>query len=147
MMTSHLKNIFRLSSLSVACLFLVTCDNSVVMESSQTVVGEKWDYSDFKFFTAEIKDTVQHYNIYLSVRHGFNFEWRNLWVKIETTFPGGKSFEKRVNLVLSEPDGKWFGDCLGDNCDILIPIQENAYFPEVGKYTFKIVLSNSVFKF
>jgi gliding motility-associated lipoprotein GldH len=120
------------------CSMLTSCDKNVVMESHQSFLNEKWDYSDAKTFTAEIQDTVQHYNIYVTLRHGFNFEWRNLWVKIETTFPDGRKFEKRVNLVLSEANGEWFGDVLGDNCDITIPIQQNAYFPELGKYSFKL---------
>ncbi len=129
--------IYILTNLFI-CLLLVSCDKNVVMESQQYFVNDKWDYADAKTFTAEIKDTVQHYNIYISARHGFNFEWRNMWVKIETTFPDGRQFEKRVNLVLSEPNGEWHGDVLGDNCDIQIPIQERAYFPQLGKYTFKL---------
>ena len=108
------------------------------MERHENMINNEWQYSDAKTFSAEIKDTVQLYNIYVSARHGFNFEWRNLWVNIETTFPDGKQYERRVNLILSNADGVWHGDCLGDNCDILIPIQENAFFPEIGKYTFKI---------
>lgn len=108
------------------------------MENREVIKNEKWDYADTKTFTAEITDTAINYSIYVSIRHGFNFEWRNAWVKIETTFPNGKQFEKRVNLVLSQANGEWYGDCLGDNCDIVIPIQENAFFPETGKYTFKI---------
>jgi hypothetical protein len=59
-------------------------------------------------------------------------------VNIETTFPDGKKYDRRVNLLLSDADGVWHGDILGDNCDILIPIQDNAFFPELGKYSFKI---------
>ena len=120
------------------CSLLVSCDKNVVMEKQENIVNTQWDYADAKTFTAEIKDTVQHYNIYVSLRHGFNFEWRNMWVKIETTFPDGKQYERRVNLILSGADGVWNAEILGDNCDILIPIQDNAFFPEVGKYTFKI---------
>ena len=108
------------------------------MEENIPVKDYKWDYSDTKIFTAEIKDTTIHYNIYVNLRHSFQFEWRNLWVNIETTFPNGKVYERRVNLLLSEADGHWFGDCLGDNCDIQVPIQQNAFFPLTGKYTFKI---------
>ena len=61
-----------------------------------------------------------------------------MWVKIETTFPDGKKYERRVNLLLSDADGVWHGDILGDNCDIIIPIQANAFFPELGKYSFRI---------
>ena len=120
------------------CSLLVSCDKNVVLEKNEVFKSDQWDYADAKTFVAEIKDTTINYNILLSVRHSFNFEWRNMWVKIETTFPDGKQFEKRVNLVLSEPDGHWNGDCLGDNCDIQIPIQQNAFFPEIGRYSFKI---------
>ena len=108
------------------------------MEQNQQIANYKWDYADAKTFEADIKDTVAHYNLYINVRHSFQFDWRNAWVKIETTFPDGKSFEKRINLVLSEADGHWLGDCLGDNCDMQLSIQQNAIFPEVGKYKFKI---------
>ncbi len=130
--------IYPFTYLLICSLLLSSCDEKVVMESHQNIAGNQWDYADAKIFTAEIKDTVQHYNIAVSLRHGFNFEWRNLWVKIETTFPDGKQYERRVNLVLSGPDGVWHGEVLGDNCDILIPIQDNAFFPQLGKYSFKI---------
>ncbi len=123
---------------SFVFLFLSSCDRTQVFEQNQQIEAHKWNYADAKTFAAEIKDTTQHYNIYINMRHSFQFEWRNVWVKIQTTLPDGKSTEKRVNLILSEPDGHWNGDCLGDNCDIQIPIQQNAIFPQVGKYTFKI---------
>ncbi len=130
--------IYSFTCLLVCSLLFSSCDKKVVMESHQNIVNDKWDYADAKVFTAGITDTVQHYNIGVSLRHGFNFEWRNLWVKIETTFPDGNKYEKRVNLVLSNADGVWHGEVLGDNCDILIPIQDNAFFPQTGKYSFKI---------
>ena len=46
--------------------------------------------------------------------------------------------EKRVNLPLCESDGKWYGSCLGDNCDIAVEIQHDAKFPMAGRYTFTI---------
>lgn len=122
----------------VATLLFTGCNSDAVMEDQQQIKDHRWDYADAKTFTATITDTIQHYNIYVSLRHGFNFEWRNMWVKIETTFPDGKTYERRVNLLLAEADGVWHGDCLGDNCDLLIPIQDNAFFPQTGKYTFKI---------
>ena len=126
-----------LLALITVCL-LSACSTNAVMEEQQQIRENNWDYADSKTFTAQITDTVQHYNIYVSVRHGFNFEWRNMWVKIETTFPDDKTYERRVNLLLSDADGVWHGDCLGDNCDMLIPIQDNAFFPQTGKYTFTV---------
>jgi gliding motility-associated lipoprotein GldH len=118
--------------------FLSSCDKTRVFEENQQINNYKWAYDDPKTFVADIKDTTQHYNLYVNIRHSFLFEWRNVWVKIQTTFPDGRTMEKRVNLVLSEPDGHWYGDCLGDNCDMKIAIQNNAIFPKPGKYTFKV---------
>jgi len=119
-------------------MLLSSCDKTRVFEQNQQIKDYKWQYDDAKTFTAEITDTNQHYNLYVNLRHSFQFDWRNTWVKITTTFPDGKSVERRVNLVLSEPDGHWLGDCLGDNCDMQLSIQQNAIFPRPGKYTFKI---------
>ncbi len=135
-MNHSFSRIFSL--LFCAISLLVACDSAVIMEENQQVPDYSWEYKDDKTFTANITDTTQHYNIYINLRHSFNFEWRNLWVNIETSFPDGRKFDKRVNLVVSEPDGHWNGDCLGDNCDIQIPIQTKAFFPLPGKYKFKL---------
>jgi gliding motility-associated lipoprotein GldH len=108
------------------------------MEKNEDIKNYSWDYEDVKTFEAEITDTSLTYNLYVNIRHAFSFEWRNVWVDIETIFPDGKTFHKRVNLPLSQPDGQWFGHCLGDNCDIQVSIQNNAYFPQPGKYIFKL---------
>ncbi len=119
-------------------LFFSSCDKARVMEDNQAVNGDKWAYDDPKTFTVDIQDTTLHYNIYINVRHSFQFEWRNVWVNVETVLPDGKKFEKRVNLILSEADGRWFAKCTGDNCYLPIPMQMGAHFPQLGKYTFKI---------
>ncbi len=125
-------------SLLLAVFTFTRCDKGRIFEQNQQITDYKWQYNDAKTFVAEIKDTNQHYNLFINVRHSFQFDWRNTWVKITTTFPDGQSFERRVNLVLSEPDGHWLGNCLGDNCDMQVSIQQNAIFPKPGKYTFKI---------
>lgn len=122
----------------VVAVLLSACDKTRLMEETAQISNNSWAYKDVKTFNTEITDTAISYNLYVNVRHSFQFEWRNVWVNIKTTFPDGKTFDKRVNLVLSEPDGHWFGDCTGDNCDMQISIQNNAYFPQPGKYTFAI---------
>jgi len=122
----------------LGALLLTACDRTVVTEENTPVKDYNWDYADVKTFTANITDTSLTYNIYVNVRHSFQFEWRNMWVNIETVFPDSTTFSKRVNLPLSEADGHWHGDCLGDNCDAQVLIQRNAFFPQPGQYTFKL---------
>ncbi|MBL7777234.1 MAG: gliding motility lipoprotein GldH [Chitinophagales bacterium] len=127
-----------LAFVAVLSLTLNSCDKSVIKEENQTVDGNQWSYDNPKLFAVTITDTTQHCNIYINIRHSFQFEWRNMWVNIETTFPDSTVYSKRVNLPMSEPDGVWYGKCLGDNCDLQVPIQQNAVFPQMGTYTFKI---------
>jgi gliding motility-associated lipoprotein GldH len=117
---------------------LCSCNQNVVFDKNLDIENESWNYSQPQIFKVNIEDTASRYNIYVNIRHSFHFEWRNLWVNIETEFPDGKKLSKRVNLLLSEADGKWFGECSGNNCFIQIPLQENVIFPAVGSYTFTI---------
>ncbi|MFN8309520.1 MAG: gliding motility lipoprotein GldH [Chitinophagales bacterium] len=124
--------------LGMAVMLFTSCDRHRLYETNIPVKGEQWDYSDVKSFSFEVKDTSKAYNLFINVRHSFEFEWRNMYVQIATQFPDGKKMQKRVNLPLSEADGKWFGDCFGDNCDVPVMIQHDAHFPAVGTYTFSI---------
>lgn len=138
MITKNRSYVANLLLVFALVLGLSSCDKARLYEENQQINDNSWEYKDAKTFTTEINDTAQNYNLYVNVRHSFQFEWRNVWVNIKTIFPDGKSFDKRVNLVLSEPDGHWYGDCLGDNCDLQVSIQNNAIFPQKGKYTFII---------
>jgi gliding motility-associated lipoprotein GldH len=122
----------------VVLLALSACDPNRLYETNTPVAAEKWSYDDVKTFSVDVKDTTTRYNIYINVRHSFLFEWRNIYVQVATRLPDGKQLEKRVNLPLCESDGKWYGSCLGDNCDLKVLIQENAKFPMIGRYTFSI---------
>jgi hypothetical protein len=138
-MAGMLIKVCRLTMLAiVSALLLVACDQNRLYETNLPIADQKWDYKDVKTYTLAVKDTATRYNVYINIRHSFQYEWRNIYVQVGTTLPDGKRLEKRVNLALSEADGKWFGSCLGDNCDLPIMIQHDAKFPQVGSYTFTI---------
>lgn len=124
--------------IALLALGLTSCDPNRLYEVNSPLDGEKWAYSDIKSFSVEVADTSIRYNIYINIRHSFHYEWRNIYVLVGTLLPDGRKLDKRVDLPLSEPDGKWFGSCLGDNCDLPVMIQQNAKFPMPGKYTFSL---------
>ena len=123
---------------AVTLLTITACDPNRLYETNTVIANEKWSYDDIKTYTVDVKDTVTRYNIYINVRHSFQFDWRNLYVQVGTTMPDGRKIEKRVNLPLCESDGKWYGSCLGDNCDLPVMIQHDAKFPIPGKYIFTL---------
>lgn len=127
-----------LAILAASAVLLTSCDSNRLYETNTPVKSEKWSYADIKSYTVDVQDTTTRYNIYINLRHSFQFDWRNVYVQVGTQLPDGKKMEKRVNLPLCEPDGKWYGSCLGDNCDVPVMIQHDARFPMVGKYTFTL---------
>lgn len=128
--------LFTLSVITILCI--TSCDPNRLYETNIPIADQKWSYDDVKSYTVDVKDTVSRYNIYINIRHSFQFEWRNLYMQVGTQMPDGKKLEKRVNLPLCESDGKWYGSCLGDNCDIPVMIQHDAKFPMPGKYVFTL---------
>ncbi len=122
----------------IATLLFYSCDERRVFEEYDHISAGGWEYKNPSRFELTLKDTAQQYDLYLKLRHHFNFEWRNVWVKVTTTYPDSTSQTSSVNLPLSEADGHWFARCTGDVCDLSILIQKNAIFPMSGKYHFQI---------
>jgi gliding motility-associated lipoprotein GldH len=133
-----MKHYIYLLLIGLSALSITACDPNRLYETNTPIANEKWTYSDSKTFVVDVTDTSTRYNIYINVRHSFQFEWRNMYVQVSTQLPDGKKLDKRVNLPMSEPDGKWYGSCLGDNCDLPVLIQQDAKFPMIGKYTFTV---------
>jgi gliding motility-associated lipoprotein GldH len=126
--------------LLLICLpfLLWACNSKNLLDENQPIEKNRWEWQAVKSFSADVEDTSGRYKIYLHFRHSPLFEWRNLWVKVSTVMPDNSSSEKRLNLQFCDAAGNWFGDCLGDHCDLKVLIQEHARFPFKGTYTFRL---------
>lgn len=118
-------------------LLLLSCNPNRVFEKNLDISGNVWDKDVKTSYTVDIQDTTQHYDVSVNIRHTTFYPYSNLWIMIYTTFPDGKRLSQRIEFELAEKDGKWDGDCMGDICDINLPIQKNAIFNQKGKYTFE----------
>ena len=83
----------RLFALAIFVMLVVAgCNKNNVLEENAQINDYKWVYTDGKTFTTEIKDTAIKYDLYVSVRHSFNFEWRNHWINVATVFRDSTKF-------------------------------------------------------
>jgi gliding motility-associated lipoprotein GldH len=57
---------------------------------------------------------------------------------VGTIYPDGKKASSRVEIMLANNEGKWYGEGLGDIWDYRVQIQENAFFNQPGNYVFTI---------
>jgi gliding motility-associated lipoprotein GldH len=125
-----------LASVVFLLLLLATCDKNRIYEKNITIEKYLWDSAEKPEFILEVKDTSVLYNLYVNIRHAEIYPYRNLWLLITTRFPDGTSASRRIEVMLANEEGKWFGEGLGDLWDYRTLIQENAYFSQPGTYTF-----------
>ncbi len=97
-----------------------------------------WQWGDAKTFTVNISDPVSSYNMYINIRHTDEFLYNNLWLNIKTIFPDSTETASRVNVILSEPDGNWTGNCVDGICNNSVLVLKNFLLPQTGKYTFQL---------
>lgn len=93
-------------------------------------------YSDSLQFEAEITDTSKVYDIELEVEHTPEYGFQNVYVRIHTEFPNGKRLSQPLSLELAGKAGNWLGKCGRTKCRLMVPIQQSAYFNELGMHRF-----------
>lgn len=118
---------------------LSSCDDrDIVFRETKSTDVAGWTYSDSLVFAFPVSDTNRIYDIYLGIAHDKSYAFQNIYLLLHTIFPSGKRLDQRLNFDLSEPSGKWLGDCNRKSCSLEMPIQQGAYFNETG--THRIVI-------
>jgi gliding motility-associated lipoprotein GldH len=118
-------------------LLLVSCGSGKLYTEYKTVdENTGWSRKDKMVFEPEIKDTVNLYNVFVNVRHGSIYPYRNLYVFLTTDYPDGRKEVDTLNCILADDQNKWLGDGAGDLWDNSILLESNVRFPKAGKYKF-----------
>jgi len=117
---------------------LFSCGENYVFEKKNSIPEDVWTYSDSLIFKFSIADTNKIYDLYLDISHHPSYAYQNLYTRINTVFPGGRRLRTELSLELANKGGVWHGDCSSESCRLSIPIQQKAYFNQMGDH--KIVL-------
>lgn len=125
--------LFIFSLLSI--LLLVGCDRPYVFEKTQSILDSAWHYDNGLAYTFDISDTASIYNIVLEMEHSSEYAYQNCYLKIHTGFPNGKKTAQVLSVDFADGIGRWQGDCGSKSCKILIDLQKNARFNQLGKHT------------
>ncbi len=120
-------------------LTLIACNNGAVYDKYEPIPDYQWEYSNLLTFEVNLDDKSSAYDLFINLRHADFYPYNNLWIILHIKSPDSESFtQERIQISLAAQDGTWFGDCMGDICDVQIPIKKNISFPEKGVYTFKL---------
>jgi gliding motility-associated lipoprotein GldH len=131
-------NKYILILLFVALSSFYACNNDVSYTDAVTIPGKEWNFNNVLVFTPLIKDTVISNNIFFTIRTGTSYPYRNIYLFVTTTSPGGKSITDTLQYILADEKGKWYGKGFGDIHELDLPYKTNVFFPSKGTYSFKI---------
>ncbi len=135
-----LKRITHFAVFLMAVLLWSSCNfQNITYEKKIRYPKQIWTYADSINYNFNITDTASLYNFELVILHNDKYAFQNLYTKLRTTFPDGKSISQVVNFDLAEPNGKWEGDRIGSIFKCRTIIQENAFFAQPGKYTLTLL--------
>lgn len=128
----------RLFYLLIFSFCIVSCENLPEFSDSVSIASTGWDILDTHDFSWEVTDASVKYVAYVDVRHTGGYEFSNLYLFVDLTYPNGKSRLDTIECVLADRRGKWHGTGLGDVLDNRVSYKSGFLFPSEGLYTLSI---------
>ena len=89
-------------------------------------------------FNVPVSDTVNKYNIYITIRNTSSYNFNNLYLFIDINSPMKIVERDTMECILADADGKWLGKGLGDIWDNKILFKRNVKFQKPGVYEFTL---------
>ena len=128
------------SIVALVSVFLIYgCDSSRVFEENKKIDNNEWYQNAPLVFQVPVTDTATLYNVYINIRNAGFYRFSNLYLFINTGFPGGQLQRDTLECILAAPDGRWLGEGLGDIWDSRILFKNGVRFPQTGEYRFELI--------
>jgi gliding motility-associated lipoprotein GldH len=124
----------RTLSMLFVLFLLVSCGGNIIYEEDKVIANQLWQYGQPLIYQFEIADTTARYDLYLDIDHTTDYPFQNLYTKIYTVYPSGRTAESQINIDLANKLGEWQGKCQGENCQLRVVLQQQTFFTEFGDH-------------
>jgi len=132
------KIIWLVIYLTPIFISIASCSNKVEYSSEVEIPNGIWKSQEAAVFSPEFADTLQNYNILLSISNTNLYRYSNLWLFVKIESPDGFYQKDTLEVFLAEENGKWLGKEQGDQWKMQFYFKKQIRFPKIGKYTFEI---------
>jgi len=130
-----MRDLFLLMVLGVS---LTACNPNRIYEKHHSLSDNVWGKEQALAFQTNITDTGSKFNILIAIRHAQYYPFPAVDVNIKSISPSGKETSKNYELQLTDEDGMFKGEVMGEIWDIEIPIEKNLTFEQTGTYEYQI---------
>ena len=121
-----------------ALLLCTSCHHRVYYGEVRTLPHEKWAVDKPLYFKLNIEDSMQYYNMYISLRNTTDFATQNFYVFMRTKYPDGHTEQDTLGFILCDKFGNWTGKGNGRLKDNKFLFQPKVRFPYNGEYIFTV---------
>jgi gliding motility-associated lipoprotein GldH len=99
---------------------------------------KSWQLMNTAVFRTTITDTLTSNNMFITLRTGSDYPFRNIFLFVTASSPKGNSITDTLQYYLADDKGKWYGKGFGDIHELNLPYKSNVFFPLKGEYVFRI---------
>jgi len=129
---------YKLLILFLISTLFISCEKNLFFQETQKIENEKWLTKQSCDFTVGVSDIHRNYDFYVNIRNTPDYKFSNLYLFVNTYYPGGNTSVDTLECTLANPDGKWIGSGFGRIKYLRLPIKQGIRFPRGGTYRFKI---------
>ncbi len=121
------------------CFGLASCSSreNVVMDETKAIPENGWLIENPLRFEMDVEDTMQLYDVYITLRHSTDYEWMNLFLFLKTYYPNQEFSRDTLECFLSDETGRWFGEGGSSVKDCRMLFKRSVRFPREGRYIFE----------
>ena len=123
--------------ITAICMSLFSCDSDQVYHKYKSLGGE-WKITEPVSLQIEEVDSLQPYNLFITVRNDNRYPYSNLFLITSLQYPQGRTFTDTLEYEMAAPDGSWLGQGFGDIKESKLVYKKGQRFRESGIHTFTV---------
>lgn len=130
---------FRIFYLNLLVVIMASCQtNPAIYEEYRKFEDLSWNRFDILQFIAPVDNVQSPVDIFLNIRHLPEVPYEEMTIQFTLFSPSGDMRTSEHTFDFIDRDGKRISDCMGDYCDLLVPIRKAFRFNETGTVKFEI---------
>ena len=124
-------------SLLFILICLLSCNSKQVM-STYTSLPSVWEKDQQISFDFNAPDSIQAYNLFLTVRNNNAYDFSNLFVITTLKTPQNNTVVDTLEYAMAKTNGAWLGTGFSEIKESKLWYKEHFMFPQTGTYTLSI---------
>lgn len=128
----------RVLALQLLVVLLASCDGQTIRSAYYPTDNGVWHKDSIMLYHFSGMDTLQPFNIFITIRNDQTYPYSNLFLIAELNSPNGDMVRDTLEYEMALPNGEWLGSGNGSLKENKLWYKENIIFPSSGVYTLKL---------